>query len=820
MKERLSSLESTDYLVFEIENFDEALLPRLKDAYNRSRQERKANQTLSCKNESNSCLLWLLGITDVYDPRFRVNYEVHGSGPDIDTDFAPSGRPKLFKKIQETYGFDKVAKIGTITPWALKVSVVDFTKIVQTRDEKGEPVFAEDYKGDLIPVYGTHIEGQELADKIPDAVRGRATTWEALSSDPFYASLIKSNREVFDLAGTLDGLPKQNGIHPCGILISPEPLSNHIPVRHVEDDDDKFLVAEWEGSPLEKTCHYIKYDILSIDNLDLNQAVCDQIQKPLSWLEEEIPFDDEETFDFILKGYTSGMFQIEESHVLTVIDQVNPRSVQDLALISALIRPGPRDAGLTQDFITYRKTGVFQNKLHKSLDNVLAETGGVLVYQEQVMAACQILAGVSLATADDIRRAMGKKDKKLMDHYKQIFVDGAAKLHGIVEAEALRIWSNIETFADYGFNKAHALAYGVLSYQNAYLKTHYTREFMIALMTIRATKPDKLKKYINETRQMGISIGPPDINVSNLGFSVHPFKNSITFGLAAIHGIGGVVAAKIIESRSSKPFTDIWDFMRRIDRSKVNSRSIDILAKCGAFDCFGFDREYLVESVHLINKFLSDYEDYTESVSKVAARNIEIEEWQVNIDRWELLNKAKLVTKGKDENGKVVYDPPRPKKPVIMKEREKPVMPELTPMTFSSKMKVTKQMIEWEGRYCNFFISRHPLDFVQIPDNIEYNMLDDIDRAHANSGRTVAAIIGIEEIKIKNGANKGKLMAKLSIEDRAGFAELVLFTKQYEDPKLKDKLSVGSVIYFPYAVSEINGDIVRLRCSGQIKVVS
>ena len=788
------------YLKFEIKYLSDDNLSKLLSACK--------NHTKH-SNHSNSALMYVLNLSDSYDKHRYCTYSVAGSGPDIDTDFSPRGRDQIIRALQSQYGYDNVARIGTYTPWALKTSVVDLIKILPQLDHKGDPLV--DDNG--IPIYGSHQDGEALAAKIPDSHRGRYTTYKALQEDPMYAGLIEEYQRIFDLAGPLDGQNKNGSIHACGILISPEPLSNQIPIRKLrEEGKDWFNITQWEKDDLEKH-GFVKFDMLVIDNLDLNKATCDLIGKPYVWLEEAIPLDDEETYDLINGGYVGGLFQIEQSHVAAIIQNTNPRSINDLSVISALIRPGPGDAGLIADYVEYKKTGLLQNKIHPLLDDVLRPTGGVLIYQEQVMTACRILAGMDLTTADQVRRAMGKKDKDLMEMYHAMFISGAKTTHNIETAEADRIWSYIKTFADYGFNLSHALAYAILTYQNAYLKAHYPTEFMLSLLSLRVDKPDRFKRYIAETKALGITILPPSINGSNLGFT-KTGPSEISFGLNAIHGIGSTVTDKLLEAREEGPFEDIFDFFNRVDRSKINTGTIEILAKAGAFDPLGYDRESLIAKLPDMFKFYDDQIQYRETLLRHDTRDDEIQQWQMNFNIWEDLRKAKKVIKTEDG-----YDPPRPKKPIAIKLKEKPIKPDLSSLLVDRK-KVTLQMVLWEGIYCQHFISAHPLDFYEIPEDISYNRIIDIDKVHARTGYLLATILQKKEIKIKKGKNKGKLMATFSLEDQTGTAELVIFTKQYENPTIA-ALDTGSTIYFPYKVEPESTDaMLRLMARDPIKVIS
>lgn len=809
------------YLDFELKHIKEEQVKAIALAF---RDKKKL------ENHSNSAILYCLGLSDNYTDARRCEYHVSGSGPDIDTDFSPSGRDQLIKALQKKYGKEHVARICTYKPWSLKDSVVDFTKVTQMK--KGYSPFSENSKNQLLfneegePIYGSYSQGEAISNQVPDSYRGRHTKWKDLKDDEFFDDLISKNSTIFNKAGAMDGEPRNSSIHACGVLISPEPLRNQIPLRTVEKDSkgnviNWFFVTQWEGPQLEKL-GFTKYDILVIENLDIMKMTLDLIGKNWSWLEREVPYDDQKVFDFINAGYVAGLFQIEEGHVMQVIQKVKPKTVHDIAIISALIRPGPRDAGLTNDYIKYRQSGQTQNKLHPLLDDVLEETGGVLVYQEQVLKALEILGGMDLATADQVRRAMGKKKKDLMEKYHKIFVQGCKDKHEIQNNVAQGIWSSIETFADYGFNKAHALAYAYITYLNAYLKTHHPTEYMLSLLTKRISKPDKFQKYIQEARLMGIDIRPPDVSHSGLGFS-RAGESAVVFGLNALHGVGETATEKILEARGDVPFKNLMDFFERVDRSKVNSKVMTILAKSGAFSSFNMNREKLVEALPDIQKYLKDKEAYYSSIVRKEQRDIEIAAWQIEFDAWSALKKEGKVTKldepyeDEELGRKVHWSPPRPKKPVKVKIRQEPVLLDLESLKQETKA-ITLPMVVWEAEYCKFFISAHPLDFVNIPATVKYNLIEDIDGITHLKGRLLAAIVSIDERKIKSGRNRGKKMAVLTIEDKTGLANISVFASQYSQQVFQD-LQVGDVIYLPYKFSRITGNTLELQVAGKLRVV-
>ena len=790
--DRLENINK-DYLDFELRYMTDEALSFLNQLQ---------HQNVKVENASNSVLIYLLGFSDNYDNDKRMSYHVEGEGPDIDTDFCNVRADDLIKALQSKYGNDRVLRVSTYKPWSLKTSVKAFTKLM--KDAAGN--------------YKTIADGDRLAESLPESHRGKYVTYKELIEDnsEHIKKIVEANKELFDLCGPVDGQAKEVSVHASAVLIGTSPVDQIIPIRKSKTEGaDWFNLTQWEGPTLEKM-NFIKFDILRIDCLTINDLTCKRLGKSLKWLEEEVPVDDPAVFDLINKGYTAGLFQMEETYLLKLVADLKPQSVQDLAVFSALNRPGPRDSGLLQDYIDYKRTRQTQNKLHPLLDGVLAETGGVLIYQEQIMAACQILAGVTLQEADKIRKAMGKKDAALMAEYRTLFVDGCARLHKIDMGEATRIWNIIAAFAEYGFNKSHALAYAYITYFNAYLKTHYTTDFMLTLMTVRSGKPEKLVRYINEYRQMGYNILPPSINNSEIGFTKYDDK-TILFGLGMINGIGNKASDLILKARGRKPFTSMADFFTRINRSKINQGVVGILAKVGAFDTFGYDRVQLVEKLPEIYDYYSKMENYEAKIIQSHERNTELNAYPAILEDWNLRLKTGIITFSLDTDGKKVYTEPRPKKPIAIKVPDKPVFPDLEEIRKKLDYKIPLQIVKWESEYCKFFISRHPLSYIKkMPPGIFINQIEDIDETNSNEGNLLVAVSHIKEQQIKSGKSKGKLMATLTIEDLSSISEVTLFSDQYEE--LKDKLDYCSLLFFPYKATK-KDDFLRIRPVGKITLI-
>jgi DNA polymerase III alpha subunit len=791
LSDRLNEV-SPSYLDFELRYINEDTVSKIN--------ERKQSK-IKLENASNSSILYVLGLTDNYDHSKRMTYTVEGEGPDIDTDFCNVTADDLIRSLQDKYGKDRVLRVSTYKPWSLKTSIKAFTKLL--KDSNGN--------------YRTISEAERIADLIPESHRGKYVTYEELVKDDssHVTDILTRHSDILNLAGPVDGQAKEVSIHASAVLISPDAVDHLIPIRKTKAEGaDWFNLTQWEGPTLEKF-GFIKFDILRIDCLTINNLTCKAIGKPLTWLEEEIPLDDPAVFEMINKGFTAGCFQMEETYLLKLVADLQPQSIQDLAVFSALNRPGPRDSGLLNDYIQYKKTGIPQNKLHPKLDGILAETGGVLLYQEQIMAACRLLAGVSLQEADKIRKAMGKKDATLMATYKDIFVKGCKDNHNIPEHEASRIWGVIAAFAEYGFNKSHALAYAFITYQNAYLKAHYTTDFMLTLMTVRSGKPEKLVRYINEYRQMGYAILPPSINDSAIGFSKKD-SNTILFGLGMIDQVGEKASSLIISARRNKRFLSIRDFLTRINRTKINTKIVSILAKVGAFDEFGYERVGLVNMIPALYDHFNKIEMRIKKIEEVKVRNQELLDYPALLETWQAAVKAGTISVSIID-GKKVYSSPRPKKPVALALPEEPVFPDLTAIVKPASYKIPMQIVKWESEFCRFFISRHPLSYVtKMPNGIVINQIEDIDEIHSTTGNLLVAVSSIKEQQIKSGKSKGKMMATLTIEDMSSISEITLFSEQYED--LKEQLDYCSILFFSYKATKF-GDYLRIRPTGKITLV-
>jgi DNA polymerase-3 subunit alpha len=486
------------------------------------------------------------------------------SMPDIDVDFCMNRRGEVIEYVTRKYGREQVAQIITFNTMAAKAAIKDCGRALDM------PYGDVDRIAKLIPAtVGMSID--KALEDVPDLRK-------------IYDSEAQV-RELIDTAKKLEGLVRGSGVHASAVVIAPRPLTELVPVARTKNDE---IVTAYDMKAVEKM-GLLKMDFLGLTTLTVIVDCLKLIEKNRGEKVdiENVPFDDEETYKKVFhSALTSGVFQFESNGMRDMLRRYKPDKLEDLTALTALFRPGPIQGGMTDDFIE-RKWG--RRKVEymlPELEGILKETLGVIVYQEQVMQIANVLASYSLGEADLLRRAMGKKKPEEMAAQRDRFMSGAVAL-GHPKAIAGEIFDQMEKFAGYGFNKSHSAAYGLVSYQTAYLKTHYPVEFMAALLTSETSKPENVVKYIGECREMNISVDPPDVQVSGAQFTPH--GDAISFGLAAVKNVGGNAIEAIIKGREEVGgrFNTFWEFCEKIDLRVMNSRVIQSLIKAGAMDSMG-----------------------------------------------------------------------------------------------------------------------------------------------------------------------------------------------------------------------------------------
>jgi DNA polymerase-3 subunit alpha len=520
-----------------------------------------------------SLVAYSMGITNI-DPMQNVllferflNPE-RVSMPDIDVDFCQERRGEVIDYVVRKYGREQVSQIITFNTMAAKGAIKDCGRALDM------PYGDVDRVAKLIPATVGMTIDKALED-VPDLKK-------AYDGDPVV-------RELIDTAKKLEGLVRGSGVHASAVVIAPRALTELVPVVKTKNDE---IVTAYDMKSVEKM-GLLKFDFLGLTTLTVIDDCLRLIEKTRGEKVdiEMIPLDDEETYLKVFQAaLTSGVFQFESSGMRDMLRRYKPDRLEELTALTALFRPGPIQGGMTDDFIE-RKWG--RRKVEYMLpemEPVLKETLGVIVYQEQVMQIANVLASYSLGEADLLRRAMGKKNPEEMAKQRDRFMSGAAAL-GHPKGTAGEIFDQMEKFAGYGFNKSHSAAYGLVSYQTAYLKTHYPVEFMAALLTSETSKPENVVKYIAECKEMGIAVEPPDVQVSGSQFTPHstPEQLAIRFGLAAIKNVGGNAIESIMKAREEVGgrFKSLWEFCEKVDLRVMNSRVIQSLIKAGALDSLG-----------------------------------------------------------------------------------------------------------------------------------------------------------------------------------------------------------------------------------------
>src|SRR5262245_39317048 len=489
--------------------------------------------------------------------------------PDIDIDFCMNRRGEVIDYVTQKYGRENVSQIITFGTMAARGVIRDTGRGMEM----------------------TFAEVDKIAKMVPTELH--ITLDKALEQNPDLKSLVNADpkvRDLIEVAKRLEGLARHASTHAAGVVISPQPLTEFVPLYKSNKDE---ITTMYPMTDVEKI-GLLKMDFLALTTL----TIIDDTLKMLKQHEnitldmDALPLDDAKTYELFSAGLTSGVFQFESSGMKDILRRFKPSSIEHLTALNALYRPGPIGGGMIDDFIK-RKHGAKRVEYElPELKRVLEETLGVIVYQEQVMQIANIIAGYSLGEADLLRRAMGKKKAEEMAAQRTKFVSGAREKGFRDEKKITRIFDLMEQFAGYGFNKSHSAAYAVLAYRTAYLKAHYPQCFMAAILTSERGNQEKVVKYINECREMGISILPPDINTSDVNFT--PTTNGIRFGLTAIKNVGESAITSIV---ANKPFKSIFDFCERVDLRTVNKRVIESLLKAGAFDSVNTDRALMYANI-------------------------------------------------------------------------------------------------------------------------------------------------------------------------------------------------------------------------------
>ncbi len=688
-----------------------------------------------------SLVAYSLKITDIDPMPYGLLFErflnpERVSMPDIDMDFCQSRRQEILDYVVDKYGRVNVAQIITFGKLLAKGVIRDVARVLDM------PYAKADAMAKLIP--------DELGIDLKNSYEKEPKIKELLESDP-------QAKRVWEYALALEGLNRNAGTHAAGVVISNEPLWLKTPLFKPTGLDT--LATQYSGKYVEDV-DLIKFDFLGLKTLtvieEALQLVAKRHGRRINFVEENI--EDPKIYEYISTGETLGLFQIESSGMQDLAKKLKPSGFEDIIAMLALYRPGPMESGMLEDFVERKHGRAEITYMFPELEPILKPTYGVIVYQEQVMQIVQTIGGFSLGGADLVRRAMGKKIKEEMDKLKGEFAQGAAK-KGFDRGKAEELFDLIVKFAGYGFNKSHSAAYAMITFYTAYLKYYYPTEFMAAMLTLERNNTDKVVKYVDELKRMGIRLLPPDINRSGQEFEAHNIDGDevVIFGLAAIKGAGDIAIHSIIESRGSEPFADLSDFISRIDQSKVNKKVIESLIKAGALDGFGYSRKAMLMQI----------EEIVEAAKKAG----------------EAKKMAVGSLFGDDEEMTHVE--------ISLKE-----MDEFEPM----------EVLEMEKESLGFYVSGHPLDkYRETLDTIDYTLSSEIDDLADGSQ---ALFIGkIEEITEKI-SKKGNKFGIANIMDLHGNIELMLFEDRIKE--LENEFDMTKPIAFKVKITK-DGDFTRMN---------
>lgn len=658
-----------------------------------------------------SVVAWALDITNVdpldYDLLFErfLNPE-RISMPDIDLDFCMNRRGEVIEYVRKKYGEENVAQIITFGTMAAKSVVRDVGRVL----------------------------GHQYAfvDKISKMIPGGpgVTLTDAKKDSPQLAEAIKNDEEVrkiVEIGEKLEGLSRHAGMHAAGVVITPEPVTNYVPLFRTNRDE---IVTQFDMRVVEKM-GLVKMDFLGLRTL----TVIDDAIKSAKQVDgvdidlENIPLDDPEVFRHFQEGRTKGVFQFESGGMVDLLRKARPTQFEDLAALNALYRPGALDAGMVDEYVK-RKNGKAVKYLVPAMKDVLEETYGVIVYQEQVMQIAQQVAAYSLGQADLLRKAMGKKDVAIMAAEREKFVEGALA-NGYDKKKANEIFDYIEPFARYGFNKSHSVAYALVAYQTAWLKVHYPRHFMAALMSSEMDRTEAVVKFIGEAKSMGIEVLPPDVNESNMYFTV--VGPNIRFGLGAVKGVGQGAVESILDARRRVGrYTSLLGFCEEVDLRACNKKVLEALIKSGSFDFIGTSRRALFEQL--------------DSTADSAQRAKDEKERGQN-SLFGMFAAAAPTTTTQAKNA--------------------PEWPE-------------DERLRYEKETLGFYITGHPLNKFNDELKLFANATTDTLYRHIDETVNIGGIVSqMKKSKIKKGPNEGKLMAKFFLDDQAGSVEVVVFSDLY-----------------------------------------
>ncbi|MEY4206421.1 MAG: hypothetical protein RL255_258, partial [Actinomycetota bacterium] len=650
------------------------------------------------------------------------------SMPDIDLDFDERRRGEMIRYAIEKYGEDRVAQIITFNTIKSKQAIKDATRVL------GYPFALGDKLTKALPpsIMGKDISLAGVFDKENERFQ------EAQEFRNIYEEDTDA-KTIVDMARGLEGLKRQPGVHAAGVILSREPLLEVIPIHR--RDTDGATITQFDMGACEAT-GLLKMDFLGLRNLSVLDDCIANIEKNQGKkvVLEELPLEDKKTFELLARGETLGVFQLDSAPIRALLRSMVPDSFADISAVIALYRPGPMGVNAHNDYADRKNKRKRIEPIHPDLQDALSEilddTYGLIVYQEQVMAIAQKVAGFSLARADLLRKAMGKKNKEILDK-EYVHFEAGMKKNGFSSAAIEELWKTLIPFSDYAFNRAHSAGYGVISFWTAYLKANYPTEYMAALLTSVQHDKDKTALYLSECRRMGIKVLPPDVNESDAAYT--PIGSDIRFGLAAVRNVGENVVASIAKNRGEKGrFTSFGDFLAKVDATVCNKKTIESLIKAGAFDSLGHARKGLMSI-------------YLEAIDSVA-----------EVKRAEAIGQFDLFGGGMENSNTVSGISTE----IPTDEWEKPLL------------------LSYEREMLGLYVSDHPLlgveHVLKSVRDITISQLFD-DGVQHESIVTIAGLITNVQRKV---SRQGSSWAIVTIEDLEGAIDVLFFSNSYQQHAL------------------------------------
>jgi DNA polymerase-3 subunit alpha len=627
--------------------------------------------------------------------------------PDVDCDFCKNRRDEVIRYVKERYGEENVAQIITFGTMKARAAVRDVGRVLEM----------------------PYAEVDRIAKLIPSDLG--MTIDRALQIEPRLKDLVQESRkveELFDFARSIEGLSRHASTHAAGVVIANKPITEYVPLYRNSNGD---ITTQFAMKDIEKV-GLVKFDVLGLRTLTAIHDALNLIRERHGEAPDPdtLPLDDPETYAMLTRGDTAGVFQCESGGFTDLLSRLKPDRFAHLIHAVALYRPGPLQSGMVEDFIERRHGRKRIDYAFPQLEDILRDTYGVIVYQEQVMQIAVALAGFSMGEADILRKAMGKKDTALMERQKTRFLDGAAG-NGIPAAKAAGLFEQIAQFGEYGFNKSHSAAYALVAFQTAYLKAHFPVEYFCALMTSESADTAKVIRYIGYCRESGIPILPPDVNESRYAF--HPSGNAIRFGLSAIKGIGETAILSVRDARGENPFSTAADFLFRVDLRKVNKRALESLVKAGALDSLEPDRGRLF--------------------ARLPA----------------LMEKAQAEARRRDSGQFSLFGATGGVGQEAPADRPDDSLPAWS----------RSERLANEREALGFYITGHPLDEFAAEVELFANVTSS--RISALRNDTEVKIGGVVSSLKEKTTRKGEKMAILSLEDLEGLAEVVVFPEKYRE---------------------------------------